>query len=165
MQLQTKSLLVHRTVGTMLPYLNYHAYIVFVVVFNLVGRVVAHGSDLLVCLQPLVGCCWLLLLLLLSDNQRQPCTRVEEAGSLPLGWFTGRDGQLFQAYVSTCLSRIGDVRMLYQCTGLPITTTTAGKWLNSLISYDNIKCINVIIANGQTVINVDADNTHNNYVM
>ena len=57
-----KSLLVHRTVGTMLACLIYHVYIVLVAVFTLVGRLV-HGSDLLVCFPLLVGCCCLLLLL------------------------------------------------------------------------------------------------------
>ena len=46
---QIKLLLMHRTVGTMLAYLNYHEYVMFVVVFTLVSKVV-HGSDLLVCL-------------------------------------------------------------------------------------------------------------------
>ena len=33
------------------------------------------------------------------------------------------------------------------CMGLPITTTIAGEWLNSLIVHDNIKCITT---NGKT---------------
>ena len=39
------------------------------------------------------------------------------------------------------------------CTGLPITTTIAGQWLNSSIFHANIK---FIIANGQTIIHVGA---------
>ena len=39
------------------------------------------------------------------------------------------------------------------CMGLPITITVAGKWLNSLIFYDDIK---QITANGQTIIYVGA---------
>ena len=33
----------------------------------------------------------------LSDNKQWPCTKVETAGSLPLGQSIGRDGWLFQA--------------------------------------------------------------------
>ena len=33
----------------------------------------------------------------LSDNQQSLCTKVEEAGGLPLGKCTGGDRQLFQA--------------------------------------------------------------------
>ena len=44
---QIKPLLVHRTVGIVLVCLNCHEYIVFVVVFTLVGGL-APGSDLLV---------------------------------------------------------------------------------------------------------------------
>ena len=44
--------------------------------------------------------------------------------------------------------------MILQCTGLPITTTIAGQWLNSLIFHDNIKCIT---ANGLTIIYDGAD--------
>ena len=40
--------------------------------------------------------------------------------------------------------------------GLPITTTLAGAWLNSLIFHDDIKCIT---ANGQMVIYVGANYT------
>ena len=40
---QIKSFLVHRTVGTMLAYLNSHTNIVLVVVFTLVHGIV-HGS-------------------------------------------------------------------------------------------------------------------------
>ena len=47
----------------LLAYLNCHMYILFVVVFTLVGWLVL-GNDLLACLQSVVGCCWLLLLLL-----------------------------------------------------------------------------------------------------
>ena len=69
---------------------------------------------------------------------------VEEAGGLPLGRSTGRDGQLFQAkYVKYMHICIQGVRMLYYvailCMGLPITTTIASKLLNSLIFHDNTK--------------------------
>ena len=43
---------------------------------------------------------------------------------------------------------------MIQCTGLPIATTIAGQWSNSLIFHDNIKCIT---ANGLTIINVRTD--------
>ena len=43
-KLQIKSLLMHGTVGTMLAYLNYHTYIVFVVAFTVVYGF-GSGSD------------------------------------------------------------------------------------------------------------------------
>ena len=45
---QIKSLLVQRTADTILPYLNCHPFIIFVVVFTLVDELVPC-SDLLVC--------------------------------------------------------------------------------------------------------------------
>ena len=51
---------------------------------------------------------------------------VEEAGGLPLGQSTGKDGQQFQAqYVMHILylSRCEDTIFAIQFTGLPITTT------------------------------------------
>ena len=39
------------------------------------------------------------------------------------------------------------------CTGLPITTTIAGQWLNGLIFHHSIKCITAI---GQAIIYVKA---------
>ena len=48
-QPQIKLLLIHRTVGILLTYLNYHTYILPVVIFTLVGGLVP-GSNLLVCL-------------------------------------------------------------------------------------------------------------------
>ena len=49
------------------------------------------------------------------------------------------------------------------CTGLPITNTTAGKWLNNLTFYDDNKCIT---GNRQTINDVGVNkichiqNTH-----
>ena len=40
------------------------------------------------------------------------------------------------------------------CIGLPITIPLAGKWLNTLIFHDDIKCI---AANGQMTIYVAAN--------
>ena len=40
------------------------------------------------------------------------------------------------------------------CTGLLITTTIAGEWLNSLILHDNIKCMT---SNRQVMIYAGAD--------
>ena len=37
--------------------------------------------------------------------------------------------------------RCKDTILAIVCTGLPITPTTAGEWLISLIFYDDIKCI------------------------
>ena len=51
--------------------------------------------------------------------------------------------------------RRGDAVLAILCTGLPIPTTIPGKWLNSSIFNDDNKCIT---ANGQTLINVGADN-------
>ena len=48
-QPQIKPLLVHKTVGMVLACLNCHTYIMFVVVFTLVGRL-ASGNNLLVSL-------------------------------------------------------------------------------------------------------------------
>ena len=45
---QIKPLLVHRTVGIVLAYLNCHVYSLFVVAFTPVGQL-ALGSDLFVC--------------------------------------------------------------------------------------------------------------------
>ena len=45
---QVKPLLVYGTVGIILAYLNCHAYILFLVAFNLVSRLMP-GRDLLVC--------------------------------------------------------------------------------------------------------------------
>ena len=45
-------------------------------------------------------------------------------------------------YVGMCLDlRHTDPILVILCTGLPITTILAGKWLNSLIWHGNIKCI------------------------
>ena len=51
--------------------------------------------------------------------------------------------------------RCEDAILAILCMGLPITTTIAGEWLSSLIFSGNNKCITV---NGQTIINVGADN-------
>ena len=56
-QSQIKALLMHRTLGILLAYWNCYAYVLIVVVFTLVGRLLP-GSDLLVCLY---SCGWLLL--------------------------------------------------------------------------------------------------------
>ena len=50
--------------------------------------------------------------------------------------------------------RCEDTILTILCTSLPTTTTIAGEWLNSLIFYDNIKCITV---NAQIIIHVGAD--------
>ena len=36
-----------------------------------------------------------------------------------------------------------DAILVILCMGLSITTTIAGKWLNSLIFHDDVKCITV----------------------
>ena len=58
-----KSLHVYVTVGTVIAFLNCCTYIVLVVVFTLVGRF-APDSNLLISLQPAVGFCCLLSLLI-----------------------------------------------------------------------------------------------------
>ena len=47
--------------------------------------------------------------------------------------------------------RCEDAVLPIQCTSLPITTTIAGQWFNSLILFDGIKCT---VANGQIMIHV-----------
>ena len=59
-QPQIKPLLVHRTVGILLAYLNCHTYILFVLVFTFVGRL-APGSDFLLS----VAGGWLLLAIII----------------------------------------------------------------------------------------------------
>ena len=55
------------------------------------------------------------------------------AGGLPLGRSTGRDGRY---------PRHEDTILTILCTGLPITATLVGQWLNSLITFNgDIKCI------------------------
>ena len=106
-QSQIKALLMHRTLGIMLAYWNCYAYVLIVVVFTLVGRLLP-GSDLLVCLYS-----WWLVVAghyfyyCLFDYQQWLCSKVEGVAYLPLGWSTGRDGQLLQAkYKATCESYI-----------------------------------------------------------
>ena len=48
-QSQINLLFMHRTVGIVLVYLNCHAYILFVVVFTLVGRLVLGSICLFSC--------------------------------------------------------------------------------------------------------------------
>ena len=57
----------------------------------------------------------------------------------------------YNTHVYILYLRCEDAILAILCTGLPITTTIAGKQLNSLIFHGNIKCI---IANGQTIIYV-----------
>ena len=44
-------------------------------------------------------------------------------------------------YVRILYLRHANTMLAIMCTGLPITTTTAGERLNSLIFHDNITCI------------------------
>ena len=86
----------HRTVSRLSVHLNFHVYILFVVVFTLVGQLVA-GNDLLVCSRQLV-ISWRLVVAgyyyhyCLSDNQWWQWAKVGGAGKLLLGWLTDRDG-------------------------------------------------------------------------
>ena len=136
----------HRTVGLVLVYLNCHTYILFVVAFTLVDRLMCLVVIcLFVCSWWLVFagyyyCYWLLLLLLvIRDNHWWQCTKVEGAGSLPLGRLTGRDGQIFHTLYILYLRR--EDAILFLCMGIPIATIIAGEWLNSLLFHDDIKCI------------------------
>ena len=52
-------------------------------------------------------------------------------------------------YVYNLYLRHEDAIFVIQCTGLLITTSIIGHWLNSLIFHEYIKCIT---ANGQTMI-------------
>ena len=48
--------------------------------------------------------------------------------------------------------RCEDDILVILCMGIPITTTLAGEWLNTLIFHGDIKCIT---ANGWMIIHVD----------
>ena len=50
-----------------------------------------------------------------SNNQQWPCTKVEEAGSLPLGWSTGRDKGLFRHNIYICVYIVSEVRKCHTC--------------------------------------------------
>ena len=80
---------------------------------------------------------------------------IEEAGGLPLGWFTGRDSDSVRhnTYVYALYLRCKDQNSVHRST---FKTTVAGDWLNSLILHDNDNCI---ADNGQTIINVDTNYT------
>ena len=95
----------------------------------------------------------------LSNNQQWPYTKVEGVGSLPLGQSTGREGQLaVSGIIRTCISCIWGMRMPYTCDSVYESIYNypliAGKWLNSTIFHNNIKCITT---NGQTMIYVSAN--------
>ena len=77
----------------------------------------------------------------------------KKAGCLPLGWSTAEMNNCFKHNICVYLVLRHGVLMVL-CTGLPITTTISGEWLNSLILYDNIKCIT---SNGQVMIYAGAD--------
>ena len=85
------------------------------------------------------------------------CATVEEAGSLPSAKLTGRDKRRFRhnTYMYILYLRSEDNILAILCMGLPITTTTAGQWLNNSMFHTDIKFI--IKANGQTIIYVGAD--------
>ena len=73
------------------------------------------GSDLLVCLQLAVSCCWVLLLSLycLSDSQQWLCTKVEGAGGLPLSQFTGKKGEGFRHNTYMYILQLSEVLRHY----------------------------------------------------
>ena len=62
---------------------------------------------------------------------------------------------IIHSYMYILYLRCEDNILAFLCTGLPITTTTAGQWLNNSIYHTDIKFI--IIANEQTIIYVGAD--------
>ena len=151
---QIKSLLLHRTMDTVLVHLNCHIYLVFVVVFTFVGGL-EPGSDFACSFK---ACGYLLLAIIfyycLSDNEQWPCTKVGEAGRLPLGRSTGRNRWLFQAWQVHILYilylRCEDtICILHFFHG----STYISQPLLLAILY-SMKCI---AASGQMVINVDAN--------
>ena len=142
-----KPLLMHRTGCILLIYLNFYAYILFVVVFNLVS---AHLADsclvticLFVCSRQLVVAGYYYCYCL-SDNQWWQCIKVEGAGGLPLLVQIG-DSFRHNTYMYILYLRFEDAIAVNLCTDLPITNTIDGQWLNSWIFYDDIK---FITANG-----------------
>ena len=118
----------------------------------------AYNSPRSLKLASITLCCLFYVLMYfyccLFDNHQWPCNKVEGTSSLPLGQFTGRNRKMLQAqYVWVCL--VYETWGHYTCDSvhlcIPITTTTAGHLLNSLIFHDDIKCIT---ANGQMMIYV-----------
>ena len=87
--------IVHGTVSTVLGSLNCCTYCVCSG-FTLVGSLCLVAICLFVCSHHLVviDYCYYHCL---SNSQLWPCTKVEGADSLPLGWTIVRDGWLFQA--------------------------------------------------------------------
>ena len=63
-------------------------------------------------------------------------------------------------YVYKLYLRHKDTILMILCTGIPITTTVVDEYLNSLIFYDDNKCIT---ANGQNMIYVDINYMSCNY--
>ena len=56
----------HRTVGVVLAYLNHYVYTWFVVIPLLLADQLVPGSNLLVCLLPVVYCCWLAITIIIA---------------------------------------------------------------------------------------------------
>ena len=120
-------------------YLNYHVYVVFSLLSSNLGLV---AICLLFCSLQLVVIgyyyyrSW-------SDNQQWPCTKVEEASGLSLGWSTGRDSLL------AGMDDFSSVTHTYVCMlwmNLPICTATVGKTVDSCIFHDNNNCIMPILS-------------------
>ena len=80
----------YSTAGTVLIYLNCHMCCVCWVVFIHVGEFMP-GTDLLVAYSQQLVVAGSYYYHCLSDSQQQPCTKVEDTGTLLLGWSTGRD--------------------------------------------------------------------------
>ena len=136
----------HRTVGIVLAYLNCHPYILFVVVFILVGGLTSCSS-LLIFLQLVVGCCCLLLLRITAyPKTSDGCAPKQKEHA------TYHQADLL-AEMIVCVFlylKREDATLAILCTDLPINTTIV-QWSNSLRFHDNTKCITT---NGQTVIYV-----------
>ena len=150
-----------RTVGRVLVYVFEFSclyIIVSMVVFILFVKLVL-GKDLLVCLQPLVGCCWLLHLLwlicLIANDGHAPRQKEQAAKIMPFYW-KGQviaSGIIHTVYVYLA-SEAWDTIHAILGMGLRITNNIVGELLNSLIFHDNIKCIT---ANGQIVMHVSTE--------
>ena len=97
-------------------YLNCHMYAAFVVVFALVdGLSYVVAICLFICLGWLVITIVITIYLITSDNH-EPCTKIDEAGGLPLGQSSGRSRWVPWA-MCTYISMYFIVEVKICCTG------------------------------------------------
>ena len=115
---------------SVLAYLNCDTYIVFLVVFALVGglSLVASYS---VCLSLAISCAgYYYYYHCLYDNQRWLGTTIDEGGGLPLGQVFWRGQVTISGIIRTCICCSSGLRVLY----LPFCMQV---WLSLLLSPVN----------------------------